>query len=96
MVLELPDEMTPAIRDALGLPNFRTGPIAHAFRAAGADIKTKCEDEQAFVLYWALKLAIQHGISWREIAGSELNALKEAHAKPIRALAKAALEMKPR
>lgn len=75
--MELPNEITPALREVLGLPNFTTGPIAHAFRAAGANIRTKCEDEQAYVLFWLLKLAIEHGDNWRKVAGDELAALKE-------------------
>jgi hypothetical protein len=73
----LPDEMTPAIRDALGIMNFQSGPVAHLFRAAGYRIKPKCEEEQAFVLFWALKLAIQHGDGWREAATAELRALRD-------------------
>ena len=62
--LVLPREMTPAIAEVLGMPNFRTGPLAHLFRAAGADIETKCEAEQAFMLWRFLHLAILHGDKW--------------------------------
>lgn len=62
--LALPGEMTPAIREVLGLPNFRTGPIAHAYRAAGHPIRTKMEDEQAFVLFRFLRFALEHGPGW--------------------------------
>ncbi len=62
----LPAEMTPEIGEVLGLMNFRTGPLAHLFRAAGADIPTKCEAEQAFVLFRFMHLALQHGAGWRE------------------------------
>ncbi|MFN3650060.1 MAG: hypothetical protein ACK47B_10820 [Armatimonadota bacterium] len=72
----LPEKLTPAIQDALGLPNFRTGPIAHLFRAAGHDIPCRFEEEQAFVLFWALELALKHGEAWRAWAGDELNALR--------------------
>lgn len=70
--MQLPDEMTPAIREALGYANFQCAPIAHRLRAGGADIKRKAEDEQAHVLFWFLKLAIEHGDQWRERAGDEL------------------------
>lgn len=60
--------------DVLGLPNFRTGPIAHVYRAAGAEIRTKCEDEQAFVLDRYLRLAIGHGDEWRTAAEADLKA----------------------
>lgn len=75
--MELPDEMTPAIADALGMMNFQTGPIAHAFRVGGVKIPHKCEIEQAFVLFWALKLAIEHGDRWRDVGHAELEALRD-------------------
>lgn len=68
----LPDTMTPAIDDALGLMNFETGPIAHLLRATGDDIPRKCEREQSHVLFWFLKLAVEHGDAWRKVAGQEL------------------------
>jgi hypothetical protein len=68
----LPDEMTAAMRDALGIPNFRTGPIAHLFRADGQPIPKKMEEEQAVVLFWALRLAIEHGDRWREVGDEHL------------------------
>lgn len=76
--MELPETITPAIRDALGVMNFQTGPIAHALRADGHNIKTKCEDQQAYVLFWFLKLAIQHGDDWRGYVGDELACIAAA------------------
>jgi hypothetical protein len=77
-----PEELTPALDEVLGLMNFTTCPIAHAFRAAGEPIPTKTEREQAFVLHWLIKLALRHGDGWRKIAGDRLqelaNAAKEA------------------
>ncbi|WP_298410449.1 hypothetical protein [Janthinobacterium sp.] len=75
--IHYPAKATPALFDVLGLPNFRTGPIAHVFRAAGAEIRTKCEDEQAFVLDRFLRLAIKHGDSWREAAETDIKAAYE-------------------
>jgi hypothetical protein len=69
--------MTPAINDALGIMNFHSGPIAHAFRAAGFQINPKCEDEQAFVLFWALGLAIKHGDEWRKFGAERFKELKD-------------------
>lgn len=69
-----PATMTAAIADVLGLMNFRTGPIAHVYRAAGAEIRTKCEDEQAFVLDRFLRLALEHGDDWRTAAEADLKA----------------------
>ncbi|UEP49613.1 hypothetical protein LMA00_07655 [Burkholderia ambifaria] len=72
-----PDEITPELRDVLGRPNFWCGPIAHEMRAAGADIKTKAEDEQAHVLHWLVKLVLDHGDAWQEVAVVELRAIRE-------------------
>jgi hypothetical protein len=66
-----PADLTPALRDVLGMM-FETGPIAHGFRAAGHDIPNKVEAEQAFVLHWLIKLALEHGDGWRKIAGDQL------------------------
>jgi hypothetical protein len=77
MSLVLPDAITPAIDDALGMMNFQTGPIAHVLRASGDDIPRKTEREQAHVLFWFLRLAIEHGDKWREAAGDELGRRRE-------------------
>lgn len=72
--LVLPSEMTPAIREVLGMMIFTTGPIANGFRMAGCEIQKKAEEEQAFVLFWLLKHAIAHGDDWRKHAAEELPA----------------------
>lgn len=69
----LPDAMTPAMRDALGFMALATGPIAHVLRAGGWEIAHTAEDEQATVFLWFLKLAIEHGDQWKEIAAIELS-----------------------
>ncbi|MCA8324066.1 hypothetical protein [Burkholderia cepacia] len=71
-----PDVMTAELRDVLGRPNFWCGPIAHEMRAAGADIKTKAEDEQAHVLHWLVKLVLDHGAEWQPVAAEELRAIR--------------------
>lgn len=73
--LPLPAAMTKSIEEALGQPNFRCGPLAEIFRAAGHKIPHHAEEEQAFVLFWSLKLAIKHGANWRAEGGKELDAL---------------------
>ncbi|MDH2313386.1 hypothetical protein [Methylobacterium brachiatum] len=71
--LVLPRELTPEVRDVLSIMCFEAGPIAHAFRQAGrAEIKTRAEDEQAFVLHWLLTIALEHGAEWRKHAGDVL------------------------
>lgn len=74
--LTYPAEMTPQLEHVLGLMNFSTGPIAHRFQAAGRDIKRKAEAEQAFVLDWLIRLVLQHGDRWAEVADEEIAALK--------------------
>lgn len=72
-----PDVMTAELRDVLDRPNFWCGPIAHEMRAAGADIKTKAEDEQAHVLHWLVKLVLDHGVEWQKVAAGELRAIRD-------------------
>lgn len=88
-----PDEMTPAVRDVLRLMNFQTGPIAHALRAGGEDIPRKTEEEQAHVLHWMLKLAIDHPDDWRDRVGRRLDEVV-AIAKANEAIAKATQQPK--
>lgn len=80
--LTYPRELTPDLSEILGMMVFNSGPIAHAFRDAGrADIKRKCEAEQAFVLHWLLTLCLEHGALWRRHAGETLQeVIKEAEA----------------
>ena len=68
----LPSTLTQEVRDVLGMMIFNTGPIAHAFRAAGKDIPRKAEEEQAVVLFWLLGHALKHGTDWRKHAAAEL------------------------
>ncbi len=72
---EFPKELTPEIRDVLGLMIFQTAPIAHALRAGGESIPRKVEEEQAFVLHWMICLALEHGAKWRTKVGERLEAI---------------------
>jgi hypothetical protein len=72
----LPPEMTPAIKDALSIMLWVSGSLCQAYRKVGFDIPTKAEDEQAFVLWRTLRLAVLHGDKWREAAQQELNDLR--------------------
>jgi hypothetical protein len=69
-----PRTITPEIAEVLSLPNFRTGPLAHLYRAAGHDIRPRFEDEQAFVLHRFLLLALEHGDDWRRHADADIQA----------------------
>lgn len=76
--MQFPTELTPALKGALGLMNFQTGPIAHIYRAAGHDIPRKCEAEQAFVLHRYVLLALKHGEEWRAHAQAEIDEILAA------------------
>lgn len=72
--LVFPRELTPELLEVLGMMNFRTGPIARAFRDAGrAEIPRKCADEKAFVLHWLVKRVLEHGADWRRPLFFELD-----------------------
>ncbi|MCM2547611.1 hypothetical protein EFP18_12180 [Burkholderia glumae] len=75
--LVYPNDLTPELLDVLGRPNFWCGPIAHAMRDAGADIRRKSEDEQAHVLHWLVKLVLGHGAAWQPAAGAALSQICE-------------------
>ena len=81
--MQYPKELTPALREVLGLMVFHTTPLAHAFRAAGHDIKRKTEDEQAFVLHWLIGLALEHGDGWRSKAADEIERMAAEAGQPI-------------
>ena len=70
-----PKELTPELRDVLGMPNFRCGLIAHIHRAAGVEITPRSEDEQAFIIHWLVGIVFEHGADWRKIASEQLKAL---------------------
>lgn len=73
---------TDAAQTVLGLPNFRTGPIAHVMRAGGAQIRAKCEAEQAWVIQWLLELVLEHGDEWGEVGQEQMAAARERAATP--------------
>lgn len=72
--LTYPDTMTPELAHILGLSNFRIGPIAHVFQAAGHSIARKCEAEQAFVLDRMIRAVLQHGPQWAKVFTLDLEA----------------------
>lgn len=83
----VPGALTPDLIEILGTPNFRSVPIARAFRASGrAEIKFRFEDEQAFTLHWLLGLHAEHGSAWREAASEILQSvIAEAKAREAEA-----------
>jgi hypothetical protein len=74
---EYPKEMTPALREVLGMMCFEFIKLVQGFRAAGYEIKTRAEDEQAFMLHWLIPFALEHGDNWRQAAGVELSKIYE-------------------
>ncbi len=82
LMAEYPKEITPALREVLGMMCFELAPIAHGFRAAGHEIESKAEAEQAFMLHWLIPFALEHGANWRKAAAVELEkVLAQAKAK---------------
>lgn len=79
-----PKELTPELREVLGMPMWETGTLARAFRAAGHDIQPKAEAEQAFVLHWLTLLVLEHGSGWRSAAAGVVEAMAAAAGKPIK------------
>jgi hypothetical protein len=73
--VQWPTSITPELQEILGMPNFRCSPIAHAFRANGEAIPPKSEAEQAFVLFWLVGLALEHGPDWRGAAAAKIEEL---------------------
>lgn len=76
LALAYPAELTPALREVLGLMLWTTTPIAHALRSGGAEIRPKAEEEQAHVLHWLIQLALRHDEAWRSRAVAKLNEIK--------------------
>ena len=81
MRLVYPDKLSLELDIVLGFPNFKCGQYARVFRAAGYDIPTKAEREQAFVIHWLTKLVLEHGDRWAEVAQEEFKALVPAAAE---------------
>lgn len=75
--LIFPQPITAPVAEVLKMMLWETGPIAHAFRAAGYDIKPRAEDEQAFAMAWLLPIAIRHGDRWRQEAAKEIRIIRE-------------------
>ncbi|WP_227242481.1 hypothetical protein [Paraburkholderia caribensis] len=73
-----PEELTPSLREVLGMMIWNTAPIAHAMRASGRTIARKVEEEQAVVLHWLTGIVLEHGDDWQKHAAIELRKLTDA------------------
>lgn len=59
-----PRELTKELSHALGTMIWNSGSISAILRLDGEDIKTRAEDEQAFVLHWFITLVLEYGPEW--------------------------------
>jgi hypothetical protein len=74
-----PDDMNDALRFILGIPNFQCASMASALRADGQDIPRKAEAEQAAVLHWLIKAALDRPNDWKDWAIGELGRIAKAN-----------------
>jgi hypothetical protein len=82
-MIQLPDEPTLAMLEALGYPNFACAQFADALRAIGHEIPEKAEAEQAQVLWLFLRYAVSFGDDWKKYFAEWLDGeLAKAKAAP--------------
>lgn len=81
---EWPDALTPELREILGHICFELGSLAHAYRDAGlfvgADgeqLRSRAEDEQAFMLHRFLTHWFKAGPDWRKSCWKEMEPVIE-------------------
>jgi hypothetical protein len=78
--LEYPSEFTDDLKWILGLMCFQCIPYAQTFRAAGVELPTKAEAEQAYTLDWLLRRYLKDPENWRKTAVDEMRALSQQKA----------------
>ena len=66
-----PDELTPELADILGRQCFMFIKLSQVYRAAGYEIPTSAEAEQAFFLHRLLGHWFRHGSGWAHEADKE-------------------------
>lgn len=76
---DYPTELTPALAEVLGQPNYEMHPIWMALREVGFDIKPRYEDELAAALHFLIPFALDHGLDWRSHAAVKLRELRAEH-----------------
>ena len=57
-------QMTDDLRFILGMMCTQASPIAHQLVKQGHTIKTRAEDEQAYVIHWMLKAYLLDKTGW--------------------------------
>lgn len=72
-----PNELTPELRDILGMMCFEFIKLSQIFRAAGIDVPKHAEDEQAFFLHRLLGHWFRHGTNWRDAANADMREVAE-------------------
>lgn len=70
--------MTPELAAILGTMCFQCIHFAQALRAAGHEIKSRAEDEQAATLHWMLGHYFRHGEDWRKHAAEDMERMRAA------------------
>ena len=83
-----PADMTPALEQVLGMPNFELHPIWMALREVGVQIPSRYENEQAAALHFLVPLALrhpngEHPDGWQTAAAEELRRLKDGRPLPF-------------
>ena len=73
---EWPEQLTPALRKILGKMCFEFISLAQLARAAGHDVPTRAEDEQAFWMHRLLGHWFTHGDDWGKAAAADLEAMR--------------------
>ncbi|MDQ2762104.1 MAG: hypothetical protein M3Y22_00970 [Pseudomonadota bacterium] len=76
---QYPEQLTPALAEVLGMPNFRMHPIWMALREVGVVIEHRYEAEMAAALHFLIPLALEHGDGWQQAAAERLMQMKTAH-----------------
>lgn len=76
---DYPKDLTPALKDVLGLPNYKLHPIWMSLREVGVVINQRYEDEQAAALHFLIPIALEHGDDWQPHAADRLLKLRDEH-----------------
>ena len=76
---DYPKDLTPALKDVLGLPNYKLHPIWMSLREVGVVINKRYEDEQAAALHFLIPIALAHGDDWQPHAADRLLKLRDEH-----------------
>lgn len=75
-IAELEARTLPPLNDdlvaILGRPNFTCAHLAELLRKSGEDIRRKSEFEQAAVIHWFLRLYLEHGDQWKNVAKADI------------------------